>query len=247
MLRRIARPAFAALTALVVVAPTLVAQTPAAILERYNKAVDPQGRIASIEGIRSSVTMEMPSMGMSMSVNSAARRPNQIIIDTEIPGMGSMRQGYDGTTAWAIDPMQGPRILTGMEAAAIIEGSAFNAMTRSPDLFSAMEAAGSADVGGDAATCVKFTWKSGRETTDCFSNATGLLTRSVAKQVTQAGEVEVEMFLKDYRNVGGLMIPHRTEAAMMGMQMIMTTTSMEFGTQAANLFELPAEIKALKP
>jgi hypothetical protein len=247
MLRRIARPALAALTALAVAVPALAAQTPQAILERYNKAVDPQGKIGSIEGIKTSITMEMPAMGMNLTVNSAARRPNQIIVDTEIPGMGTMRQGYDGTTAWAMDPMQGPRILTGMEAAALIEGSSFNSMTRSPDLFSAMEPAGTADVGGDAATCVKFTWKSGRETTDCFSNASGLLTRSVSKQVTQAGEVEVEMLMKDYRNINGLMMPHRMESAMMGMQMIITTTSVEFTAPAAALFELPAEIKALKP
>ena len=248
MLRRVARPVFTALVALAVVASTLVAQkTPDAILERYNKAVDPQNRIASVEGIRTTVTMEMPAMGMSMTINSAARRPNQIIVDTEIPNMGTMRQGYDGTTAWANDPMQGPRILTGMEAAALVEGSTFNSMTRSPDLFSAMEAAGAADVAGDAATCVKFTWKSGRETTDCFSDASGLLTRTTSKQVTQAGEVEVEMLMKDYRSVSGLMVPHRIESQMMGMQMIITTTSVEFGPQAANLFELPPEIKALKP
>lgn len=248
MLRRFVRPAFVAVAALVVAVPALMAQrTPEAILERYNKVVDPQSRIGSVEGIKTTVTMEMPAMGMNMTINSAARRPNQIIVDTEIPGVGTMRQGYDGTTAWATDPMQGPRILTGMEAAALVEGSTFNSMTRSADLFSAMVAAGTADVAGDAASCVKFTWKSGRETTDCFSDASGLLTRTTSKQVTQAGEVEVEMFMKDYRNVSGLMIPHRIESAMMGMQMIITTTSVEFGAQAAALFELPPEIKALKP
>lgn len=247
MLRRFVRPAFVALAAMAVMAPSLAAQTPEAILERFNKAVDPQNRIPSIEGIKTTVTMEMPAMGMNMTINSAARRPNQIIVDSEIPGVGNMRQGYDGTTAWAMDPMQGPRILDGMEAAALIEGSSFNSMTRSPDLFSAMEAAGTADVAGDAATCVKFTWKSGRETTDCFSNASGLLTRTIAKQVTQAGEVEVEMFMKDYRNVGGMMVPHLIESSMMGMQMIITTTSVEFTAPAAAMFELPAEIKALKP
>lgn len=247
MLRRFAPPAFFLLAALAVVAPTLVAQTPEAILERYNQAVDPQKRIPGIEGIRTTMTMEMPAMGMNMTVNSSVRRPNQIIVASEIPGVGTMRQGYDGSTAWAMDPMQGPRILSGMEAAALIEGSSFNSMTRSPELFSAMEAAGVADVAGDAATCVKFTWKSGRETTDCFSNASGLLTRTLAKQVSQSGEIEVEMLLKDYRDVNGLMIPHRIESAMMGMQMIITTTSVEFGAQTATLFELPPEIKALKP
>ena len=247
MLRRFVRPAYLALGAIVLAASSVAAQTPTEVLTRYNKAVDPQGRFASIEGVRSTITMDMPAMGMSMSVNSVARRPNQVVVETEIPGVGTVRQGYDGTTAWAVDPMQGPRILTGMEAAAMIEGSTFNTMTRSPDLFSAMDAAGTADVAGDAATCVKFTWKSGRETTDCFSNASGLLTRTVAKQVTQAGEVEVEMFMKDYRSVNGLMIPHRIESSLMGMAMVMTTTVMEFGPQQATLFELPPEIKALKP
>lgn len=247
MLRRFARSAFVALVTMAAMAPTLSAQTPTAILERYNKAVDPQNKIASIEGIRTTMAMELPAMGMNMTVNTASRRPNQVIVDSEIPGLGSMRQGFDGTTAWAIDPMQGPRILTGMEAAALAEGSTFNSVTRSPDLFTAMDAAGTADVAGDAATCVKFTWKSGRETTDCFSNASGLLTRSLARQVSQAGEVEIETFFKDYRNVNGLMIPHRHEGAMMGMQMVITITSVEFGAQAANLFELPPEIKALKP
>lgn len=247
MLRRFVGPAFAALATLAVMAPSLVAQTPEAILTRFNQAVDPQNRIPSIEGIRTTVTMEMPSMGMNMTINSSARRPNQIIVDSEIPGLGAMRQGYDGSTAWAMDPMQGPRILSGMEAAALIEGSPFNSMTRSPELFSAMEPAGTFDVAGDAATCVKFTWKSGRETTDCFSDASGLLTRTIAKQVSPNGEIEMEMLLKDYRAVSGLMIPHRIESAMMGMQMIITTTAVEFGAQTATLFELPPEIKALKP
>ena len=144
MLRRSVRSAVVALSALAVVAPTLAAQTPQAILERYNKAVDPQGRIASVEGIRTTVTMELPAMGMSMTVNSAVRRPNQIIIDSEIPGVGAMRQGYDGATAWSVDPMQGPRILSGLEAAALVEGTTFNSVTRSPDLFSAMELAAKA-------------------------------------------------------------------------------------------------------
>jgi hypothetical protein len=247
MLRRIVRSAFVALAVVALMAPSLAAQTPEAILERYNKAVDPQNRVASLEGIKTSVTMEMPAMGMSMTINSAARRPNQIIVDTEIPGVGTMRQGYDGATAWAMDPMQGPRILTGMEAAALIEGSSFNSMTRSPDLFSAMAPAGAADVAGDPATCVKFTWKSGRETTDCFSNASGLLTRTIAKQVTEAGEIEVEMFMKDYRNVNGMLVPHLIQSSMMGMQMIITTTSVDFSAPAAAMFDVPVEIKALRP
>ncbi len=241
------RSTFAALTALALAAPALAAQTPRAILDRYNSAVDPRGVLPSIQGMKSTTTMEAPSMGMSMTINAVAARPNLVLVQTEIAGLGTIRQGHDGTTVWSNDPMQGPRILSGPEAAALVENSSLSTLTRSPDLFSAMEPAGTYDAAGDATTCVKFTWKSGRETTDCFSNATGLLARTVTKQMTQMGEVEVEALVKDYRNVSGIMIPHRVESNMMGMQMIMTTTSVEFGAQPAALFELPAEIKALKP
>lgn len=247
MVRRFVRPVLAAFAAALLVAPSVSAQTPDAILERYNKAVDPNGVLASIQGMKSSVTMEAPSMGMSMTINSVAARPNLVVVVTDVPGLGVIRQGFDGTTAWSSDPMQGPRILNGMEAAALVEGSSFNNIVRSKDLFSAMELAGTYDAGGDMTSCVKFTWKSGRETTDCFSNATGLIARTLTKQVTQMGEVDVEMFIKDYRPVNGLVVPFRVESNMMGMAMTITTTSMEFTAQPASMFELPAEIKALKP
>lgn len=247
MVRRVVRPVLAAFVAALLVAPSVSAQTPEAILERYNKAVDPNGVLASVQGMKSSVTMEAPSMGMSMTINSVAARPNLLVVETDVPGLGVIRQGFDGTTAWSSDPMQGPRILTGMEASALVEGSSFNNIVRSKDLFSAMEMAGTYDAAGDATSCVKFTWKSGRETTDCFSNATGLIARTVTKQVTQMGEVEVEMMIKDYRPVNGLVVPFRVESNMMGMAMTITTTSMEFSAQPASMFELPAEIKALKP
>lgn len=247
MVRRIVRPVLAAFAAALLVAPSVSAQTPDAILERYNKAVDPNGVLASIQGMKSSVTMEAPSMGMSMTINSVAARPNLVVVVTDVPGLGVIRQGFDGTTAWSSDPMQGPRILNGMEAAALVEGSSFNNIVRSKDLFSAMELAGTYDAGGDMTSCVKFTWKSGRETTDCFSNATGLIARTLTKQVTQMGEVEVEMFIKDYRPVNGLVVPFRVESNMMGMAMTITTTSMEFTAQPASMFELPAEIKRSSP
>ncbi len=246
-MHRTIRPALAAVAALLMAAPLASAQTPQEILERYNKTIDPQGALANLQGMKTTTTMEVPAAGMAISVNAVAARPNLFIVEMDIPGMGTMKQGHDGSTTWASDPMQGPRLVTGAEAAALIDNSSLSSMRRTPDLYSAMELAGTADVGGDAATCVKFTWKSGRESTDCFSNATGLITKSVSRQVTPQGEVEVEMFVKDYRSVNGIMVPHRMESTMMGMAMVMTTTSVEFGPQPATLFALPAEVKALKP
>lgn len=247
MIRRSLRPTMLAAVLLAMGAPALAAQTPAEILARYNKTIDPQGRIASVQGMRSTITMEIPAAGMSANVTAVQARPNQMAMTIEIPGLGQMRQGYDGTTAWSSDPMQGPRLLAGPEASAIVDGADMSAMARTANLFTAMEPAGEADVDGDKATCVKLTWKSGRVTTECFSNASGLLVESRAKQQSQMGEIEAISRMSDYRAVDGIMVPHKMTQSAMGMQQVMTTTSVTFGPQDTKLFELPPEIKALRP
>ncbi len=247
MTRRSFRPALLATALVAFSATALAAQTPAEILARYNKVVDPQGRIPSVEGMRTTITMEIPAAGMTANIVAVQARPNSMTMIIDIPGLGQMKQGYDGTTAWSSDPMQGPRLMAGPEAAAIIDGSSLAAMARTADMFTAMEAAGDVDVDGTKANCVKLTWKSGRITTECFSTATGLLVESRAKQQSQMGEVEAVSRMSDYRDIGGIMVPHKLSQSAMGMQQLMTTTSVVFGPQDPKLFELPPEIKALRP
>lgn len=231
---------------LLVVAGTASAQTPQAILERYSKAVDPDGKIATVAGFRSSGTFEMPAAGISATFTALQRRPNQMTMSIVIGGMGELRQGFDGTTAWASDPMQGPRLMTGLEAAAMVDGADFRAMARPADLFSAMELAGEADLDGEKCMRVKLTWKSSRVSTECFSVATGLIIESRGTQSSPQGEVETIARMYDYKPIGGILMPHRTVNSMMGTQQVLTITEVVVGEQDAKAFELPPEIKALK-
>lgn len=247
MTRPTFRSTFLVTMLLALTAGSVAAQSPADVLARYRQAIDPQGIIPSIQGMKSSLTMEVPAAGMTATINAVQRRPNQMVMTIEIPGLGEMRQGYDGTTAWASDPMQGPRLVTGQEAAALIDGADMNSMSRSPQQFTKMEPAGEGDVDGEKTVCIKLTWKSARETTECYSTTSGLLLETRAKSMTQMGEIEAVSRISDYRSINGIMVPHKMTQNAMGMQQIMTTTSVEFGPQPATLFELPAEIKALKP
>ncbi|MBX3175011.1 MAG: hypothetical protein KF709_11400 [Gemmatimonadaceae bacterium] len=241
------RHSFAVLALLAVGGATVAAQSPNEILARYTRTIDPQGKIASIQGMKSTITMDIPAAGMTASIVAMQSRPNLMAMVIDIPGMGQMKQGYDGTTAWSSDPMQGPRLITGQEAAALVDGSDMNSMARKPEQFTHIEAAGEVDVDGVKANCLKLTWKSGRVTTECFSSASGLLVESRQTQQSQMGEVEAVTRLSDYRDVNGILVPHKMTQSAMGMQQMMTTTSVEFGPQDPKAFELPPEVKALKP
>lgn len=221
-------------------------RSPQEILTRYAKAVDPQGMIANAAGFTSTATMEMPAAGMSATVSSAQRKPNQVASVITIAGLGEMRQGYDGTTAWSIDPMQGPRLLSDAESRELVDGADFRAMTRDAALFTTVEAAGELTVDGEPTDCVKLTWKSGRVTTECYSRATGLLLQSSTKQSSPQGEIDVVTTYHDYKDVDGIVFAHRILNSFAGMQQVITITGASMGAVDASKFELPAEIKALK-
>lgn len=246
MIRRPFQQSVAALVAVAIAACTLQAQSPQEILDRYSKTVDPQGNIATIPGFRSEGTFEMAAAGINATFTSLQRRPNQMTMTIVIGGLGEMKQGSDGSTVWSSDPMQGPRILTGNEAAAFNDGADFRAMARPADLFSAMELAGEADIDGEKCLKVKLTWKSERITTECYSVKTGLLLETSGTQATPQGEVTTSGRLSDYRSIGGILMPHRVVNSMMGFQQVLTITKAEVLDQDPTLFELPAEIKALK-
>ncbi len=232
--------------ALLLAANVAVAQSPAEILANHAKAVDPEGKLPAIQGMKMTANFEVPAAGMSGSVIAIQRRPNQTAMTIGLPGLGEMRSGFDGTTAWSSDPMQGPRLLSGVEAATAAEGADFRAMTRPAELFTSSELAGEGEVDGQKCLKLKHTWKSGRVTTDCYSTTTWLIVETTATQISPQGEMTAVTQFSDFRNVGGIMLAHKMSVSAMGMQQVVTTTSVEFGEQPAASVEPPAEVKALK-
>lgn len=220
--------------------------SPEQILERYTKTVDPNNVLTTTDGFVTTAEMEVPAAGMTATIKTAQRRPNQIIMKMSMPGIGEVTQGYDGTTAWSIDPMQGPRILSEDEAKVLVDGADIRTHGRSMDLFSAAEPESSTEVSGETVDCVKLTWKTGRVTTECFSRESGLMVQSTTTQSSVQGDITVTTNYSDYKAVGGVTLPHRMEQSAMGMQQIVRLTNVQVGGVNAAEFELPAEIKALK-
>jgi len=164
---------------------------------------------------------------------------------TTIPGVGAIQIGYDGTTAWSLDPMQGPRVLTGKEADEIIEQADPRAGALSAELFTAVQTVADTTMNGERCFLVKLNWKSGRETFDCFSAASGLLVGSKSIQETQMGKIPVTTLYNDYKKFGDFMVPTKTVNSMMGQEQVMTVSEVQVGTGAGVTIAPPAEIKAL--
>ena len=79
------------------------------------------------------------------------------------------RRGYDGTTGWSINPMEGPRLVEGDELRQMRDDADRRALIRDAALIASMETVERTEMNAQACYRVRIVWKSGRETTDCYA------------------------------------------------------------------------------
>lgn len=245
-----AGPRRLAIAAALVLAPAVLSaqELPAAavVMAKYNEAIGGEAAFAKLPGMHSTGTYAIPGMGLTGELEVFTARPNLNLVRINVPGMGEIKQGYDGETAWSTNPMQGPRIITGDELKQITDEAHFDSAIRKLDKFQSAETVEQTEMGGQACYKVRLVWPSGRESFECYSVATGLIVGSTAKAESEMGVVEATTLVQEYKQFEGITVPTRTIIQVMGMEQVLTIDSIEFVAPPASTFELPAEIKALK-
>lgn len=216
----------------------------AEIVKKYVQAMGGE-TLREKPGMRTSGTFTMPAMGTSGPMEVAQARPNQLVLMMTLPGIGEMRSGFNGDVGWSLNPLEGPRLLTGKELVQLRDDADFAATLRAPHLIESMETVDAADVDGQACYRVRVLWKSGRETFDCYATDSGLLLATDLRTETVMGSVDATILFSEYREFDGVRLPTRTVQRVMGQEFVMTVDAVQFGPIDGSVFELPAEIKAL--
>lgn len=239
----------AALAPLVAAAHLAGAQSTAlpaasAVIAKYAAAVNGNAYL-SARSVTTKGTMSMPAAGLNAQFQMTQLAPNQMSMATTIPGMGEVLVGFDGTTGWAMDPMQGPRVLAGAELDQMRDEADRRATVRDAALFAAMTTVADTTMNSERCYLIKLTWKSGRESYDCYSAASGFLVASRSIQKTAMGDIPVVTMLSDYKKFGEVMVPTKTVQELMGQQQILTISSVEFGNGTGVVIAPPDAVKAL--
>jgi hypothetical protein len=160
--------------------------------------------------------------------------------------MGQMMTGYNGTVGWAVNPMQGPRVLEGPELDQLRDQAGPSAMLRAPDRVRSAETMELTTMGGQPCYKVKITFTTGRESYDCYSPETGLLVGITQRQESPMGSVEVTTVVSDWKEFGGLKVPTVARAQMMGQEMVQTVDHLEFDRpEDVKALEVPEAVKPL--
>jgi hypothetical protein len=233
------------------VAAPVAAQAPATlppakdIIAKFVTATNGPTVMAKHQSVRSKGRFELPAAGMSGDLEISQARPNKTMMRITVSAVGQIEQGFDGTTAWSINPMQGPRVLAGRELEAIREESGFGTSSRQGPNVASAETVEKTEMNGEPCYKVKMVWKSGRETFDCYSVASGLLIASQGKQESPMGTIDVTNLISDYKDFGGQKIATRLTQQVMGNEQVLIISTVDYDAADPAVFEMPAAIKAL--
>lgn len=168
------------------------------------KSIDATGGRAALEKLSSTYakgSMEMGAAHMHGTMEYYSKAPNKLLVVTTIDGVGEMKQGFDGQTAWALTP-QGLVDITGPQLEAMKRQATFNRELKWREMFPKVELKGKEKVGDKDAWVVVMSPATGAPVTQYYDATSFLLLRQNATHEMPQGPIEVTTDFSDYRDVG---------------------------------------------
>jgi outer membrane lipoprotein-sorting protein len=214
------------------------------VLSKLYEARGGLDNIESVDSARATGMFEMPGM-MEAEITMEWKKPNKLRIEFKSP-QGDGVQAYDGNTAWAVMPgAPGPQEMTGDQAASSRRQADFLAgpLVAWKDKGHSVEYVGKEDREGVAVHKLALTFNDGTEMTIFVDAETYLPVHQSGFQKVQGMETDVETYISEYRQVGGLMMAHniKSELIDVGMTQIVKLENVELNVEIADdRFMMPA-------
>jgi len=177
------------------------------VLERYVQACGGKEALEKVTSRISRGTVEIPAAGVRGTFESYAQAPNKVAVVIELPGLGTIQEGFDGAVAWVKDPFTGVREKSGRELSATRLDADFYKPLRLKELYPKIALKGKEKVDGSEVYVLEATPAEGGSERWYFDIATGLLKRVDVEREGPQGKIPLEVHLEDYREVDGLRLP----------------------------------------
>jgi hypothetical protein len=206
------------------------ADLPAAT-ELLDKAVEAQGGRAKFDAI-TSLYLEGTTEVSAQKVKGDMKlwwKEGDFYMEQHMVGIGMSRAGKQGDVLWTEDTINGLRKLSGPEAEQHAWASSPSLPAHWQRYFDKAETIAARDHKGKKVYDVKLTSKTGATVTLTFDAESGLQVVQGFKQVTPMGDVPLTIELEDYREAGGIKLPHKQVTDLMVATATQTLTKVEIG------------------
>ena len=215
-----------------------------AILRQFVDACGGAANFAKADNVVLEGTLSMAAQGVSGTLAIYQKRPNMVLAVTELSGI-KMAEGYDGTTGWASDPIQGPRILQGAELDQIKNaggGLEVFGYADADAYFKVAKTLERTTFQGKDAFKVALETTTGEKMIGYFDPATSLQLGMEATLNSPMGALPVTVSFSDWKTFSGVKIPTTMTQLVMGMTALTTIDSMRFNVAELPSFSPPEEV-----
>ncbi len=216
--------------------------------ELLAESVEALGGADKLKAIRSYHTVskiEIEGQGISGTADTWWR-DGDFFVETDILGVGKIRQGSQGGKIWSDDPINGPRTITGVEA----EQSAWSTSRSLPldweQYFKSAETTEITDFNGTQVAVIKFTSESGDEVILRLDMATKMPHSQSFKQANPLGAMPVTVSFADFRDVAGTKVAFKQVIDATLTKMTSVNESLEVNVEVQDELFAPPGPKAIK-
>lgn len=215
------------------------------IIDRFVAAIGGADAVRKFKSRRAVGTFSVPAQGISGALEVLAAAPDRQLLRIAVSGLGEVQQGFDGRVAWLIDPMTGPRVLEGAAYSQMQMDADFYGELHDAKHYTKIETVGREEFEGIQAYKVRLIRPSGEEDFEYFAVDSGLLVGNSVTRMSPMGPLPAITVFGEYKDFGGVKLATRIVQKVMGVEQIMTVTTVEHDKVDASAFALPAPIKAL--
>jgi len=215
------------------------------VLGRFVEAIGGEKALRRPKSLEMTGEFSMPANGISGELRLYMMAPDLLRVTIEIPGIGLTQEGYDGRTAWSMDPVMGPRVKGGSELAQTRFHSDFYAALHTQDRYESIETVARTEFGDSTCFKLRLVTRYGEEFFEYYDVDTGLLTGMERTIESPMGRVKTSEIVGDYREFAGVKMATRVVRSIGPMEQVLRIDEVKVDTLKKTAFELPAEIQAL--
>src|SRR5262249_28276396 len=149
---------------------------------------------------RMKVEIVFQHMGITGTGEQLSTSADKMVMTTDLPGIGTLREGSNGKTFWGEDPINGLRAITGAEAEQLRQAASWCVECRATQLFKNIEVQNEVGPGGAPMECLVLTPREGSPITNCYDASTHLQVLQKGTHATPQGETPFLSALRDWRD-----------------------------------------------
>ena len=219
--------------------------TPRAIIDRHIAAIGGRAAIVARTSTHATGTVSIPTAGMTGNVDVYAAKPDKSLLRITLGGIGQIEEGFNGAVGWSMSPMTGPTLSQGKELEQKKFDSDFLSDLHLDTRYESMTTVEKSDFEGRPCYKIRLVRRDGGEEFEFYDAQTGLKAGGITTRESPMGPITGTTVETDYRKFGPLLQATTIKSTAMGLQQVITFTSVEYDKVDPTTFELPTPIKAL--